>query len=425
MKQMLFFCAILLLTCGCGTRSQLTTVHLVDVNGFNQTITQEQRLQQFERVNFLQDQPYQKVLRTWKDAKGETRSVLTGYYPSGRLMRYLEGRGGKAWGVYKEWHENGQLRVQVNVVAGKIDFGEIPEQTWVFDGMSEAHDEQGHLQAQIPYNHGLKEGVAKYYHPNGKLWQQLCYEEDIINGPFTSFYDNGQPLFVSHYSEGFLQGSSERYWQTSQVAAKETYDRGKLLEGQYYSLQGQLLCQVVQGNGERMVFGKQGPVERQTIKSGQVDGLVEFFDDEGLLWHQVHMHQNLKEGEEVYYYPLIAGTSRHQPKISLQWQQGLLHGLVRTWYPSGQLQSERQVIQEQADGSYMSYYPDGHVRMVEQYKAGRLVSGDYFEMGATLPISSVRDGNGRVMIYGDTGQLERESIYSDGEPAPTRSSNEI
>ena len=37
----------------------LTSIHIVDRNGFSETISNKERLNQFQNVNFLSPQPYQ------------------------------------------------------------------------------------------------------------------------------------------------------------------------------------------------------------------------------------------------------------------------------------------------------------------------------------------------------------------------------
>lgn len=400
----------------CASQYKLATVHLVDTNGFSHTITTPTRLEQFESVDFLSQQPYKKVFRTWKEkVKEGGRSVLTSYYPSGQIMQYLEGRGGKAWGSYREWHENGHLRVHVRVIAGQLDFGQASEDSWIFDGLSEAFDDQGCLEAQIPYVHGSKEGLAKLYHTSGKLWQQMSYKNDALDGEHLGWYEDGQLFFRQQHKSGNLDGKCERYWQDNKLAAQEIYEIGVLVFARYYNCDGQLLGSVDDKEGTRVVFGKNGPVEIQTIHHGLVEGPINFFDDHGHLCHQVHVVGGLKHGVETFYYE-CKQSQTPQPKISMQWKEGLLHGTVRTWYETGQLQTEKQMIQEQIHGPCVAYYPDGSARLIENYEHGLLVHGDYFAPGSAQPVCSVQDGNGRALIYSSHGETEREIQYLEGLP---------
>src|SRR5215207_2384083 len=68
----------------------LSSVHIVDRNGFAETISNKERLNQFQNVNFLSAQPYQKVLRIYaRDSKGNIRSVVTAYHENGNPKQFL------------------------------------------------------------------------------------------------------------------------------------------------------------------------------------------------------------------------------------------------------------------------------------------------------------------------------------------------
>ncbi len=124
----------------------LASVHIVDRNGFSETISSKDRLSQLQNVDFLKPQSYQKVLRIYgRDSKGNVRSVVTSYHPNGNPKQFLEILNARAFGNYREWHPNGVQSVATKVIGGTPDITLIAEKTWLFDSTSCAWDEDGHL----------------------------------------------------------------------------------------------------------------------------------------------------------------------------------------------------------------------------------------------------------------------------------------
>ena len=148
--------------------SVLTSINIIDRNGLNETITNKDRLEQYERTNFLCPQPYQKVLRVYKrDCQGNSISYVTTYYENGQPKQYLEAVNNRAFGLYQEWHENGILKLEATIIGGIADLTPCAEKSWQFDGCAQAWDENGNLQTEISYDKGQLEGESLYYHPNG------------------------------------------------------------------------------------------------------------------------------------------------------------------------------------------------------------------------------------------------------------------
>ncbi len=135
--------------------STLTHVQLIDRNGVNETISQKERLDVYQKVNFLEAQPYQKVVRVFKrDGEGKVVSRLTTYHDNGEVFQYLEVVGGRAKGFYKEWYENGKLRIVSYVMEGIGDLSVEAQTSWIFDGESRVWSPAGDLLAELFYEKG-------------------------------------------------------------------------------------------------------------------------------------------------------------------------------------------------------------------------------------------------------------------------------
>lgn len=395
----------------------LTSIHIIDRNGFAETISSKDRITQFQNVDFLQPQPYQKVLRVYgRDCAGNIRSVATTYYPNGNPKQFLEILNGRANGTYSEWHENGLSSLGAYVIGGMPDVTTAAEKSWIFHGTSCAWDEDGNLVAEINYDQGALFGVSNYYHADGQIWKRIPFEKDQIHGKVEIFRKSGELLLQINYVQGRKDGKALRYWDCNRIASEEEYCQNKLIDGQYFDQQGKLISEVKQGNGYRAIFAKNGVKELQEIHDGHVDGEVKVFDNCGGLKRVYHVKDLLKHGEECEYYP--AGANGQQPKIVFNWQEGKVQGIVRTWYPNGNMESQKEMANNKRNGIATAWYKDGNLMMLEEYDENKLIRGEYYKKGDRIPITQIIQGKGTATIYDAEGNFVQKIVYLNGKPEP-------
>lgn len=422
----LLICAFALSACqrtGHVSSKALSSIHLVDQHGMTQTLSGKERLKTYESVDFTSPQPYQKVARQYKDRNGENYGVITSYYPNGQIMQLLHTRLGNAYGTYKEWFEDGQLHLEIQVIGGRGDLTEQAQNSWIFDGLSYSWNQEGFLEASIPYNKGNKEGLAHWYHPNGQIWQVMEYHRDQLDGDHKTYDPKGQLICYNRYCNGTLDGTQVRYWSHGVQAAKEVFLKGKLQNADYWDWEGNLLEKNVRnGEGWKLVFAKDYVVSEQQISSGVLCGEVRTFDSEGNLLNKHSIKDGYKHGDEIDYYLLeeasFSGKKRKKPlkKLQVHWVQGQLKGMCQTWYPDGHIESQREVWGEKNHGSYVSYYPNGDLRMIEEYRHGKLNKGKYWRIGDRVEVSTVDEGKGVATLHDDEGNFLQEIRYVEGRP---------
>lgn len=397
----------------------LTSVHIVDRNGFSETISNPDRLQQFLLVDFLKPQPYQKALRIYaRDSKGNVRSIVTSYHDNGNVKQLLELVNGRALGNYREWHENGNLRISSRVIGGTADITQAAEQTWLFDGLSNVWDEDGHLIAEIPYSQGSLEGVSTNFHPNSQVWKKIPYHKGVVEGIVEIYRETGELLQQISYSQGNKHGLATRYWDANQIASQETYSEGKLINGQYFDKKGTLISEVKQGTGYRATFGKECLNELQEYKDGLLDGEVKIFSSQGRLKRLYHIKDGIKHGEEIEFddQRVSCSSNEPQPKLSFYWYDGKVHGITKTWYSNGCLESQKEISNNKKQGLSTAWYQDNNLMMIEEYDQGNLVKGDYFKKGEKNPFSQVIQGKGTVTIFDGMGHFIQKISYVNGKP---------
>lgn len=427
-KQALFglFLCLLLITFTGGKKSRncrprllpLSSIHIVDRNGFTETISNKERLKQYQDVDFLSSQPYKKVLRIYaRDSRGNVRSVVNTYHENGNPKQFLEILNARANGIYAEWHENGSMSLMTRVIGGPPDVTPAAERSWLFDGLSQAWDEEGNQIAEIYYSQGSLEGVSTYFHPNGQIWKQIPYYKNQIDGTLEITQSNGELLQQTNFANGLRDGPSIRYWDCQQVASQEEYCNDKLIWGKYFDKQGCLIAEVENGTGFKAVFGKDQVQELQEYVDGNLEGEVKVFNSEGRLKRIYHIKNGIKHGEEVEFYDrFFAADAPLQPKLSFFWYEGKIQGHVKTWYPNGSPESQKEMSNNAKHGVLSTWYRDGNLMMIEEYDHGKLVRGEYFKRDEKTPVSHVIDGKGTVTIYDAEGHFVQKVAYYNGKP---------
>lgn len=406
-----FYKLLLLTLCACSNAKNgdpsLTRITLVDRDGLTEVIGTKDRLGRYAHTDFKTPQPYQKVTRLYST---NTKLIVTTYHPNGQLSRYLEGYSNRALGPYREWHANGQKKIEATLIGGTPDLENGAEQSWIFDGLSQAWDDEGRLLAEIPYHRGQQEGCALHYHKNGKLWKEIPYQKNLIHGSYKIYLDTGELFQESHYLQGTLHGPSKRYWTSQQLTFEEHYDEGRLVNAKYYDPNGSLLSQIQNGNGFRALFGKSKLHELQEFQNGQRNGITKELHPDGSLKRSYHTQSNINHGEERIY------NKNNQLRLTLNWYEGSIQGEVRSWYENGQLESLREMSDNKKHGLSSAWYEDGSLMLIEEYDRDRLVRGEYHRKGESHPISQIITGNGIATLFSPKGSFLRKVPYRDGKP---------
>ncbi len=396
----------------------LTSIHLIDRNGFAETISSKDRITQFQNIDFLKPQPYQKVLLVYgRDSKGNIRSVATTYYPNGNPKQFIEILNGRANGIYSEWHENGVSSLSSHLIGGMPDLTPAAEKSWVFHGISCAWDEDGNLKAEISYDQGALNGISTYYHACGQIWKRIPFEKGQINGKVEVFKRSGELLLQISYQQGRKDGKAIRYWSCDRIASEEEYCQNNLIDAQYFDPQGRMVAEVKNGYGYRAIFAKNGVRELQEINEGHIEGEVRVFDNEGFLKRIYHVKDFVKHGEEIEYYSKNL-SNPPQPRISFNWYEGKIHGITRSWYPNGNMESQKEMSNNKKNGVLSAWYKDGNLMMIEEYEENKLIRGEYYKKSERIPISQIMMGKGSATLYDPEGNFVQKVAYLNGKPEP-------
>lgn len=394
----------------CGP--QLVTVNFIDQNGVSETISNDDRLNQYAKVDFFSPQPYRKVMRVYKrDDQGNIAACITSYHANGQIEKYLEIVNGRAFGCYREWYENGICKIEANLIGGNGDLSDGDELTWIYEGACSAWDSTGALQAQFFYVKGKLDGTSLYYHPSGKLWKKVPFCNGVMEGLQEIYLENGNLFQTFTYSGGLKEGPSTKYWSDFTLAAEENYSNSRLIQGLYYDNCGMLVSEICEGMGFKAIFGRAYLTELQEYRNGVQEGSVKLLDDRGMIYKTYFIKDGLKNGEEIEFYP---GTLK--PQLCIFWNQGKIHGVTRSFYSNGNQESQREMAENKKNGILTAWYNDGNLMLIEEYNHDKLEKGEYYKRGDRFPVSTVLEGKGTVTFFDADGIFLRKVSYRNGKP---------
>lgn len=407
----------LVLAFGCQRNSppadtQITSMQLIDRNGFTETISNKDRLKPYQELDFLSPQPYQKVMRVYgKNREGKTSSKISSYHANGQIAQLLEVVDGRANGAYREWYPNGHLKIEAQVIEGLADITELAQTSWVFDRASTIWDEEGLCIATIPYDKGLLHTPSIYYHSNGKIAQILPYDQGILHGEILSYSPDGALLEKIPYIQGKKQGRSVGYWNFDHLMYEEEYEGDLLMSASYYDSQGTLISSIQEGSGVQSQFSGLQLERKIHFEKGVPEGLVEEFRPDGTLHKTYILANGKKNGEEWEYYP-----GKTTPKLCINWHDDQMQGQIKTWYENGMMESQREFSQYKKQGLAFAWYKNGDLMLMEDYANDLIIKASYFKKGDKDPISRIESGKGTATLYTGDGVLIKKIAYEKGKP---------
>jgi antitoxin component YwqK of YwqJK toxin-antitoxin module len=393
----------------CFAQEELLSIHLLDQHGLYQTHQEKEKLKAFAKQNFLSNQPYQKVVRIYRPCDQKIKSIITGYYSSGQICAYLVCEDGRPKGEYKEWYEDGHLKIEAFIEGGLADLTSDAKNSWIFHKLAQVYYPDGKLQAACNYAFGKLHGPSTYYYPNQKIKKLVHFYEDKKHLKAIYFYESGGLKKEIHYQHGKKQGPCQRFFEDGTLYAIEHFEMDKLNKGTYYEKNGSLLSKVEEGAGKRAAF-KQDRIIKTSFMHGVPLGRVEIFK-KGYLHSFYHTFNGKKHGKQVEFFEMS-----QLPKVSIFWVEDQIQGLVKTWYPNNQLQSQVEMSHNQKHGISMGYYESGEVMFFEEYTHGRLKHGKYYKKGQKKPVSEVADGKGLATLFDQYGNFDKEIVYERFEP---------
>ena len=301
------------------------------------------------------------------------------------------------------------------MIEGVADIHDLAQATWVFEGESKVWDEQGRLTGEFFYEKGLLHSPARYFFPNGKLHKIIPYEQGEVHGTIQIFDENDAAIEEIPYVKGERQGEAIAYWQPGKLLSKEVFDHGFLINAIYYDPSGKVISEIKEGKGKLTQFKEERLHALVDYLKGIPQGQVQLFYPQGGLHISYIAKDGKKNGEEWEYYPTQEdGILR--PKICLHWHDDRIEGQVKTWYPNGQIESQREINRNKKQGISFAWYKNGDLMLVEEYENDLLIKGTYYKKGDKKSVSQIEAGKGIATLYSNEGIFLKKVAYEKGKP---------
>ncbi|MFA5250794.1 MAG: hypothetical protein WC371_05255 [Parachlamydiales bacterium] len=412
MKKQLFWLFFLL--CGCTSskvQDELVCLQIIDRNDLTKTISNEERLKNFAKTDFLSSQPYKQVVQVYQQKQNNQKlSKITSYYPSGGLWQYLEVKDSRAYGSYRQFHPNGAPALKATVIGGPASLSLEDQKKWLFDGESLAFNEEGKTIGRFFYEKGFLEKTGFYYYPSGQVQKQIPYLHGEIQGELLEYFEQGELKSKTSFVGNQKQGPASGFFASGKIHYQEKYENGRLLEGVYFNADQELCSFIQNGKGWKSLFENGLLSSQMEYLEGQSCGQVKIFDSKGAIVSHYRQKNQKKEGEEIEFYP------NGKPKISLTWHEDQIQGTLKTWYENGALASLSEWLENEKNGLSSAWYQDGSVMLLEEYENGKLKKGQYYRKGEKSPLSGVHDGSGLATLFDGEGNFLKKITYVQGKP---------
>lgn len=147
-----------------------------------------------------------------------------------------------------------------------------------------------------------------------------------------------------------------------------------------------------------------------TYRDGDLEGPAKTFFEDG----STHSSRVYRKG-------LLSGTmTRYYRNGAVQctevFNNDTLDGPYVGYYPDGRIEEQFVRVKGELDGAYRYYHPNGQLWIERIYDRGRTmnVTGSYDPQGVARDKGTLKDGNGTVKFYDETGKLYSVVTFQDG-----------
>lgn len=217
----------------------------------------------------------------------------------------------------------------------------------------------------------------------------IDYQDDAMDVPVKVNYkarisglEQGKEYFVRAY----LKNKSGRIFYSNEVSFKTEKD-----EVDYNTML----------NGPKKEYYVNGSIMKEyTLKDGQVDGKLKFYDDFARLVADEYIKNGLQNGLCKYYYK----NGQLQKEISLK--DGIQNGFSREYDPDGTLRAESDLTASgdpiQFTGEVKQYFENGQLSKQATISNGKVSSSTTFDQQGRVTFED-KDGNNISYSYDRDG----------------------
>jgi len=333
------------------------------------------------------------------DASGKKIGIWKYFYANGKISKEENYNTGEFTSFFNTGVVRQRYKVKNELVQGDVEIfypcGVLKEKVGYKDDQQDGPGTIYYTSGQIhkKYQHSAGKLVGDFitYFENGKVQSKYVYKDDKLDGSHIEYFANGKTLRVGQYTNDELEGTWKYYYSNGRLSRTGDYKNDK-------------------GVGEWNFFNERGQQTEKRIfnEEGKLNGENTFYNN-GKLYY-VDSYKNGVLVKTAYY-------DDNGNKIG---EFGKSDGTfaAKSFYPTGQLNSEGAVKKGELHGKWKYYYRYGQLKSEYNYDQGKLQgeAREYFKSGAIKSIATHKDDeiDGYYQEFYEHGPVKMEGWYENG-----------
>ena len=225
----------------------------------------------------------------------------------------------------------------------------------LISGPFEYYDVDGRFSVDAQFNKkGERDGSWKWYYNNGEVKEIITYKNGKSEGKNLLFFENGKKYIESNVKNDDFDGEYNAYSEDGALLEKKFYKNGKL-DGSYESY-----------------FPLGSTIKEFDVpyKKGEVEGdAIEYYAT-GEIYLTTPFIQTKRNGVEKKYNTLNKLISE------IGYKENELDGVYKRFYPNGNVWEEGASVGGYFNGPWKIYYPDSSINEDFTYNNGK-IQGNY------------------------------------------------
>ncbi len=360
------------------------------------------------------------------DENGKMNGISRKFYPDGKPWFEIDYSRSEIVG-YRYFDHEGKIIQEDKRQFGKFYFkglnynGNISREGEYGKKFSQGewkdYDINGVLESTQNYKDGQQQGIATRYYPDGSIDNIAEYKDDNKNGYYGSYYKNGNLYEEGFYKDGNLDGHWTDYFPDGTIHRTNYYvDGDPYYYKKEYAVDGKLIFVWFYNQGALsflLDYDSLGnridsiPLENS---SGKV---VLHFAGSQQKQVEYTIENGKRHGNYLSWYP--DGTLR----VKGTYFRGDFHGQWTWYFLSGKIQTQGSYYYGDKNGEWKRYYENGKPYSIEHFRLGENEGQEiyYFDNGKISTDKNYKENNpdGKATYYGPTGKIDHYRLYKYGQ----------